>query len=216
MNYLKIAEHYDKCFKAHGDTHLGVDWPNERDTQTRYKVMEEIVKYSTINLNENTNIEILDFGCGSGHFFDYLLKSDNKYNINYSGLDINESYINFCRDKYKNNSNINLYNLDILTADSEIPVFDFVILNGVFTEKRELSYDDMMDFFQKVIIKVWDKCNHGISFNLMSKHVDWERDDLFHVSIDELGWFLKNNLSRNFVVRNDYGLYEYTTYVYKK
>ena len=49
----------------------------------------------------------------------------------------------------------------------------------------------------------------------MFKLVDWERDDLFHVSIDELGWFLKNNLSRNFVIRNDYKLYEYTTYVYK-
>jgi hypothetical protein len=34
-------------------------------------------------------------------------------------------------------------------------------------------------------------------------------------SLDELGWFLKNNLSRNFTIRNDYKLYEYTVYVYK-
>ena len=73
----------------------------------------------------------------------------------------------------------------------------------------------MMEFFTSVIAKLWDKCNKGIAFNLMSKIVDWERDDLFHVSLDELGWFLKNNLSRNFVIRNDYKLYEYTVYVYK-
>jgi hypothetical protein len=49
----------------------------------------------------------------------------------------------------------------------------------------------------------------------MSKLVDWERDDLFHVSMDEIGLSLKNNLSKNFVIRNDYKLYEYTIYVYK-
>ena len=57
--------------------------------------------------------------------------------------------------------------------------------------------------------------NKGIAFNIMSKLVDWERDDLFHVSMDELGLFLKNNLSRNFIIKNDYKLYEYTVYVYK-
>ncbi len=87
--------------------------------------------------------------------------------------------------------------------------------NGTFTEKRDLSQEEMMDFFTSVIKKLWNKCNKGIAFNLMSKHVDWERKDLFHVSLDELGWFLKNNLSRNFIIRNEYGLYEYTTYVYK-
>ena len=49
----------------------------------------------------------------------------------------------------------------------------------------------------------------------MSKHVDWEREDLFHLSFDELGSFLKEEISRNFTIRNDYGLYEYTVYIYK-
>jgi hypothetical protein len=49
----------------------------------------------------------------------------------------------------------------------------------------------------------------------MSKHVDWEREDLFHLPFDRLTSFLTNRLSRHFVIRHDYGLYEYTTYVYK-
>jgi hypothetical protein len=72
-----------------------------------------------------------------------------------------------------------------------------------------------MDYFQETIKKLWNKCDKGITFNLMSKYVDWEREDLFHVSLDELSWFLTKNLSRNFVYRNDYKLYEFTTYVYK-
>ena len=48
----------------------------------------------------------------------------------------------------------------------------------------------------------------------MSKQVDWERDDLFHLPLDLLADYLTRNLSRHFVIRNDYGLYEYTVYVY--
>ena len=47
----------------------------------------------------------------------------------------------------------------------------------------------------------------------MSKQVDWERDDLFHLPCDPLLAFLESELSRHCVVRHDYGLFEYTTYV---
>ena len=76
-------------------------------------------------------------------------------------------------------------------------------------------YNEMYNFMTNVLLKLWGKTNKGISFNVMSKLVDWERDDLFHVSMDEICLFLKNNLSRNFIIRNDYKLYEYTIYVYK-
>jgi hypothetical protein len=45
--------------------------------------------------------------------------------------------------------------------------------------------------------------------------VDWERDDLFHVSFDVMAKFLTAELTRNFIFRQDYGLYEYTVYAYR-
>jgi SAM-dependent methyltransferase len=206
MNYLSIADHYKECFLKHGDNHLGVDWPNKEDTIKRHEVMYDIIKEDNTKINEVT---ILDFGCGLGHFYEWLLTKDIR--PHYYGLDINTEFYNACKMKYPNNT---FYNLDILTTE-ELPTFDYIIINGVFTEKKDLTQKEMMNFFKSVIKKLWDKCNKGLSFNLMSKHVDWEREDLFHVSLDELGWFLKDNLSRNFTIRNDYKLYEYTTYVYK-
>jgi SAM-dependent methyltransferase len=200
MKYLKIAEHYNKCFEEHGDTHLGVDWPNYDDTLKRYQTMLDITK---------PNSTVLDFGCGTAALYQYSI--DVNQQINYSGLDINLNFVNKSKEKFPNNE---FYHKDIL-LDDDIPKFDYIICNGTFTEKRELNYDEMFEFFSSNIKKLWDKTNKGIAFNLMSKHVDWERDDLFHVSLDELGFFLKDNLSRNFIIRNDYGLYEYTTYVYK-
>jgi hypothetical protein len=100
----------------------------------------------------------------------------------------------------------------------QIPVdgWDYCILNGVFTEKLGMTFDQMLDFTQEILKKIYQKTRKGLAFNVMSKVVDWERDDLFHLSFDQLSQFIKKELSRNFVIRQDYGLYEYTTYVYRK
>ena len=204
MNYLKIAEHYKKCFKDHGDNHLGVDWPKYEDTLTRYKVMLDLI-------NENNKVSLLDFGCGLGHLYKFILNEKKENEIVYSGLDINEKFYDHCIKKYPE---VNFFLKDININD-EIPNFDYIVCNGTFTEKRDLSYEEMFDFMSNTLKTLWLKTNKGIAFNVMSKLVDWERDDLFHVSMDKIGLFLKNNLSKNFVIRNDYKLYEYTIYVYK-
>ena len=88
-------------------------------------------------------------------------------------------------------------------------------MNGVFTEKRELSFEEMWLYFTELISLIYNKCNKGIAFNVMSKSVDWERDDLFHLSLDKLSGFLCKKITRNYIIRNDYGLYEYTVYLFK-
>ena len=204
MNYLKIAEHYKKCFDVHGDNHLGVDWPKYEDTLTRYEVMLDLI-------NENNKVSLLDFGCGLGHLYKFILDEKKENKIVYSGLSINENFYNHCTKK---DPEVNFFLKDININD-EIPNFDYIVCNGTFTEKRDLSYEEMFDFMSNTLKTLWSKTNKGIAFNVMSKLVDWERDDLFHVSMDEIGLFLKNNLSKNFVIRNNYKLYEYTIYVYK-
>jgi hypothetical protein len=86
-------------------------------------------------------------------------------------------------------------------------------MNGVFTEKLDLSFDEMWNYFSKMLIRIFPSAQKGIAFNVMTKQVDWERDDLFHVPMDLLAAFLSKKISRHFIFRNDYGLYEYTCYV---
>ena len=206
--YLEIIKHYESCLEKHGDTHLGVDWPTQADVNKRYKVMLELIKYE----QDIENTTLLDFGCGTAHLLEYII--NNKYHyIKYSGLDISSKFISICKSKYKGND---FYCGDLLEKDFNLNMFDFVVLNGVFTEKIDMSFDEMWNYFTKLITKVYDLSNKGIAFNVMSKQVDWERDDLFHVPLDLISEFLCKNLSRNFVIRNDYGLYEYTVYIYKK
>lgn len=207
-NYHKIVAHYEACLKKYGDTPLGVDWPNAREAQIRYQIMLEVMTFAKSNKEQ---YKLLDFGCGCSHLLDYI--HEMRYtNIDYSGLDLSQEFIAFSRKKYPD---ITYYLGDILDKDFHLPSFDFIVMNGVFTEKLTLDFEEMWEYFTAVLKKMALCCTQGLAFNLMSTHVDWERSDLFHVPLDRLAAFLTREFSRKFVIRNDYGLYEYTVYLYK-
>ena len=207
QNYLKIISHYEDCLDKHGDTHLGVDWPDPTDAITRYRVMLDVIHES-----QGAKVSLLDFGCGASHLHDYIHANQLKY-IDYSGLDISKKFIRLSQAKYPDT---NYYCMDILKASKQLPRFDYIVLNGVFTEKRELSHDEMWEYSKQVILKLFEVTGKGMAFNVMSSHVDWERDDLFHLPMDKLAAFLVREVSRDLVIRHDYRLYEYTTYVYRR
>ena len=203
-DYLSIVTHYENCLQKHGDTHLGVDWPNPEDANTRYQIMLEVIK------TKPKFCTLLDFGCGTSHLYDYMVKNSIT-DIKYYGLDISKKFIECSKQKFPD---VTYYCLDILDHNEQLPEFDYIIMNGVFTEKRGISFETMINYFQDIIKILFAKAKVGIAFNVMSKQVDWEREDLFHLPFDTLANFLTKEISRNFIVRNDYRLYEYTTYVY--
>jgi len=202
-----IVKHYEDCLEKHGDSHLGVDWPKPEDVNTRYRIMMDIIRLK----NDQSEVTLLDFGCGAAHLLEYI-KSKQINNVKYTGLDVSEKFVSLSREKFPQTD---FYCTDILADNVSLPTFDYIIMNGVFTEKRELSFDEMWVYFCNMLERVFSITGKGIAFNVMSKAVDWERDDLFHVPADLLIGFLTKKLTRNFVIRNDYGLYEFTTYLYK-
>jgi cyclopropane fatty-acyl-phospholipid synthase-like methyltransferase len=205
--YLRIVSHYESCLEKYGDTHLGVDWPNPQDADMRYQVMLEVIKKKT-----EGNVSLLDFGCGASHLYEYILQKQ-LHHIEYNGLDLSEKFVRLSQGKFPH---IRYYCLDILEDQGSLPDFDYIVMNGVFTEKCSLSFDEMLSYFKGLLRCLFEKAKRGIAFNVMSSHVDWEREDLFHLPLDTLAGFLTKELTRDFVIRNDYGLYEYTTYVYRR
>lgn len=205
--YLGIVAHYESCLETHGDSHLGVDWPKLADAETRYRVMLEVIRPES----RDRRVRLLDFGCGASHLYEYLL-AQGMDNIEYTGLDLSEKFIRLSQSKFPANR---YFCLDILDGTGSLPRFDYVVANGVFTEKRELSFDEMLAYFKRALTKIFSLAEVGLAFNVMSKIVDWEREDLFHLPFDMLAAYLTKELTRNFVIRNDYGLYEYTAYVYR-
>jgi SAM-dependent methyltransferase len=204
--YASIVAHYEACLDRHGDTPQGVDWPNADDVPTRYRVMLDVAR----DRPPGQTIDLLDFGCGASGLYEHIVA--HGLDVRYTGLDVSPRFIDRSRRKFPH---LAYYCVDVLEDGVDLPEFDYVVLNGVLTEKRDLSFDAMFDYAREVLRRVFDLARVGIAFNVMSKHVDWEREDLFHVPFDALARFLTAELSREFVFRADYGLYEYTAYVYR-
>jgi hypothetical protein len=101
-------------------------------------------------------------------------------------------------------------------ADEALPVFDYVVLNGVFNYRGPIERSEMMRYWERLTMTAYRHCRCGMAFNVMSTLVDWERDDLFHLPFAAMTTFVAKHLSRHFVIRHDYQAYEYTTYVYRQ
>lgn len=205
-DYKNIVEHYEQCFARYGDNYQGVDWPNLADLHKRFKVMLAVA-------HGKSAFSLLDFGCGNGLLLEYLLTSPEFSSIQYTGLDLSASFVKVCQEKFPQ------YRFlcgDVLQDPKIIDTYDFIIMNGVLTERCELSQAEMWSYTQRLLKNLFAKCRVGLAFNAMTKCVDWEREELFHLPFDQLAQFLKENLSNHFQIRQDYGLYEYTTYVYRQ
>lgn len=203
--YRKIIAHYEDCLDRHGDSHLGVDWPNARDADTRYRVMLDVIG------QRDCPATLLDFGCGAGHLLDFI-RRDGWNAVEYSGLDASAKFVDLCRRKFPDGT---FHCRDILEGAAGIEPSDYVVMNGVLTERCGVSEAAMLDYMEALLAAAWPLARKGMAFNVMSAQVDWKRDDLFHVPFDTMARLVKERLSRHFRFRQDYGLYEYTTYVYR-
>jgi dTDP-4-amino-4,6-dideoxygalactose transaminase len=207
--YLEIMHHYDACLLRHGDTARGADWPNEIDRQTRFTVMLDVVASDRAE-----RVDLIDVGCGTGELFRRAQQVERP-SISYRGIDISPLALQFARAKFPC---AKFLAFDILEAnDQELTALasDYCVINGLFTVKRDLSNDEMWRFMTGVISRLWPITRKAMAFNVMSKHVQYERDDLFHVSLDQMAGFLHELAGRSITFRADYGLFEYTCYVWK-
>ncbi|RZK20504.1 MAG: class I SAM-dependent methyltransferase [Hymenobacter sp.] len=204
-----IVSQCEAYLAAHGDTHRGVGWPHYDDAQARYQVMLDGL-LSAVPA-DGRPVRVLDFGCGPGHFYEFLQRQHLPF-IDYAGLDLLENSLALARAKFPDRP---FYCLDVLQQPERLPTFDYVVLNGIFTQKCALSFEQMWAYCQRLLQVIWPRTTYGLAFNVMSKQVDWERDDLFHLPLDVLAPFLAQRLTRHFALRHDYGLYEFTTYLYK-
>jgi len=207
--YLELASHYDACLKEHGDTAKGADWPNQPDREVRFEVMLDVLRRDA-----SSRIELLDFACGTGDLLRYM-RSRNVTRVDYRGADISDEALGLARQKFPDT---HFTCIDVLRAnDGDVAALaaDYCIINGLFTIRRSLPEAEMWSFLRRVVSRLWPLMRKGIAFNAMSKHVDFERDDLFHLPYDQAAEFLHRLAGMNIVFRADYGLYEYTCFAFK-
>jgi SAM-dependent methyltransferase len=203
---FSIVSECEGDFARYGDTYRGVGWTKSQDhANRRYQVMLEAIRRPT-----NGEVEVLDLGCGASHLYEYM-RANGVRDVRYSGLDLSPRFIAVSQRKFPD---VTYYRADILDERTVLPSFDYVLMNGLFNYKGRASQQEMWAYVQAMLRRAGAIARVGFAFNVMSKYVDWERDDLFHLPLDTAAAFVATHVSREFVIRHDYGLFEYTVYVY--
>lgn len=209
-----LKDHYAATFRLHGTTPRGVDWNGERETLARYDKMLAVLQKDFVALPAPS---VLDVGCGWGG----LLERAKKLGIEmgYSGIDVASEMIDAARVKFPGVS-FEARDVFDITQDA---AYDFVVCNGILTQKLAFSIPEMEQYARRLIKKMFALCRHGVAFNMMSTRVNFTAGHLYYQNPAEMLTWLLTEISSQ--VRLDHGycglpdgnprLYEFTTYVYK-
>lgn len=201
-----LREYYSACFEKHGATARGVGWSGEDAVRLRYDKMLAVLERD--NTSGARTPTLLDVGCGYGGLLQRA--QERSLDIDYTGIDVAENMILHARETFTGGRFILG---DVFELDEEKP-FDYVVCNGILTQKLDTSIVEMEAFARGLVRKMFRLCHVGIAFNVMTNLVDYTASHLYYKSPVELLAFCLGELSRYVKIDHAYPLYEYTTYVF--
>ncbi len=210
MNNLdKIENYYNFYLKKYKKGPKAVNWGSKKSHDLRFSKILEAGNFN--------NKKIHDVGCGLAHFYKFL--KTKKIKFNYMGSDISSDMIAAAK-KQSSNKRINLQNINLLEVNNKKLLkklsADFVVANGLFTVKTDLSNKYWWKYIRQMLKKMFCITGECLVFNLMKSNVDYKDKHLYYQSIDVLIKFIEKNLSNKIVIKQDYPLYEFMVYIYKK
>lgn len=209
MDSKKIIEDqistYKKNFIENKSSSLGT-FQNDRVTQ--HLRFERIVKPFKGILSDEVSLH--DFGCGSCDLHEYL----NQQNLphEYSGTEIVQEMVDYARLRFPK---VKISNQDVFEQPYENK-FDIVVFSGGLYLPGNISKNEWGEFVNKIILKMFEMCKIGISFNLLSTYCTYQNDDLYYLDPKEAFDFCNKELSRFVILDQAYPLYEWTITVFKK
>ena len=201
----KLKDHYAAAFHAHGATSRGVDWgSDEARLALRYEKMLAVMADEA-----KSSPSILDVGCGFGGLLAYA--QSKGIELDYTGIDVANNMIDWAG---KNFPGANFICGDVLDVDFGRR-FDYVVCNGVLTQKLDVPGLIMDQFANRLIKQMYSLCNRGVAFNVMTTKVNFFSNNLYYRNPAELFSWCIGEITPFIKIDHAYPLYEYTTYLYR-
>lgn len=198
-----VKKYFSDKLKAHGPTHLGVDYNSTESQEARFfqliKVIDASAKYS-----------LLDFGSGYGGMYDYLVRLGHR--LHYVGYDIADPMILKGRELHPDNPDC------WFTSDlQEVPMVDYAVVSGTFNMKLEADFEAWTEIVLEALQQMNRCASKGLAFNMLTKYSDADRmrPDLYYGDPCFFFDYCKRNFSRNVALLHDYNLYDFTILVRK-
>lgn len=183
----KAIEIYDTTINKFGaNTSEAVHW-NKQTQYYRFNLIKN-------HLPNDSDISILDVGCGNGEFLNYLNFSGHRGK--YSGYDINKNFIDAAKKTYPQYTD-SFHVVDIL----ETPVkesFDYVILSGLFNS----NYGQDETWIKSMLTKMFQLSNKKVIFNAISTYTSYRDEQMYYINPFEISDFIIQNLSPEIILEH--------------
>ena len=200
-----LGQHYSEKFSLHGASSEGVDWGSDESKMLlRYDKMLGIADWVARN-----KPSLLDVGCGYGGLQSYAIGKNIA--LDYTGIDVASNMIEWAG---KNLPSGNFIHGDILDYKFDRE-FDYVVCNGILTQKLETAGLQMDQFAAQLIRQMFSLCTIGIAFNVMTTKVNYYSNNLYYRNPAELFSWCLSEISPHIKLDHSYPLYEYTIYLYR-
>lgn len=196
-----IAEHYRKLLKTHGDSPAAAQYSSRQSQFRRFAALAQI--------DNLAGKRVLDFGCGTGAFSEYLDHVGQRPAL-YYGVDIVEEFFPYARFKRPDG-------IFCLPSELDNVRVDYSFVSGVFNNLRP----DNRHFWQATVKELFAHSEKGIAFNLMSTYVDYKDPNLFYESPTLAFDYVKSCITPFVMLKHDYVLkdnsipFEFAIYAYR-
>lgn len=200
-----LRQHYSQKFAEHGASSEGVDWgSNEANLLLRYKKMLDVLR------DPSSTPTLLDVGCGYGGLLTYA--AEQNIELQYTGIDVSQNMIEWAQ---ANQATGTFIVGDFIEHDFATQ-FDYVVCNGILTQKLETAGLAMDQFAAQLIRKMFALCKVGIAFNVMTTKVNYFSNNLYYRNPAELFSWCLSEISSHLRLDHSYPLYEYTLQIFRE
>ena len=208
-NKIRILQekYYRQLYQDHNGTPMAVSSESLVHKELRFR---EICRLFQDEDSKNF-FSVHDVGMGLGDLYNFFSTHFPHLNVNYSGSDILKEYVESSRERFPDST---FFHRD-LTEGSATDTYDYVVLSGVFHQRRTSTIPEWESFWQSLLLNCWDMSRKGMAFNFVSPFVDYYQDNIYYCNIHKLIDFVASSLSRHFTLNHNYALYEFTVLIYK-
>ena len=208
MNNIKKIKNYENIiitrfnnkFKKFGKDIRSLGWDNNINQKIRF---QNILKISNINHFNN----ILDVGCGFGDLYFFIKK--NKIKLNYSGIDINKTFIEINKQN-KDLKKCKFYNQSIFKFNKK---FDVITSFGLLNYKKCTNI-----YIEKFIKSMFEKTKKAALIDFISEDQKFKKDNFIKYHKPENILKITKKISKNFCLFSNYPEIpqkEFTIIIYK-
>lgn len=188
-----LLDIYEKRYQKFGISPKSLGWDKNR-ARLRFNILA--------SLWDLKGASILDFGCGFGDFYDFLIHDKKIKKITYTGIDINPTFVEIAKKRHPNGRFL------VCTNPSELQQFDYIFASGIFNDNIPYAKKHIED----TITAIAGHCRKGFAVNFLSDKVQYR---LPHATHTDPSWALAlgYRFSNNIILRNDYMPFEFTLFV---